>query len=73
MFFFSIWAEQSPLRRCVPSGRLAGPTEKPFLSHFARISDSPCSTSAETILGAISDDEEGCSLKVSAEHPWGEN
>lgn len=33
--WISVRAEILPLRRWVPSGRLAGPTENPFLSFLA--------------------------------------
>ena len=36
-WLFHSWREKVPFRRWVPSGRLAGPTEKPFLRPLAFI------------------------------------
>ncbi len=53
----SLWvclcAEALPFRRWVPSGRLAGPTEKPFLGLFACAFESWSSASAKVLLGAM--------------------
>lgn len=42
-----------PLRRWMPLGRLAGPTEKPFLDFLAGGSGGACSASAVVLLGAM--------------------
>ena len=47
---FYVWAEKVPLRRCVPSGKLAGPTENPFLGDLIIVSGWLCSASDAVLL-----------------------
>ena len=49
-----------PLRLCVPSGRLSGPTEKPFLAFLTSLALSTSAASDRGLFGAIVDHNIQC-------------